>query len=91
MTIQIELPDEIAQLLDPTGSNLDARVREALVLELFREGAISAGKAAELLGISQDAFRELHQRHGIPYFRQTIEEVLSDAEVLASARPDRPR
>jgi predicted HTH domain antitoxin len=86
MAIQVELPPELAHLLDPTGANLGTRVRQALVLELFQEGAISSGRAAELLGISKDAFLDLLAERGIPYLHQTAEELLTDAQVAASAR-----
>lgn len=87
--VRVTLPPALAQFLDPTGADLGARVREALVLHLFQQDVISSGKAAELLGISWDAFRELHQQYGIPHFRQTIEEVLHDAESSAKARASR--
>lgn len=86
--IRVSLPAQVVQLIDPAGTNVSARVAEALVLELFVEGRISSGKAAELLGISKDTFRELLDERGIPYFQQTIEEVLEDAQVAASARSD---
>lgn len=88
-TVQVEVPAELAQLLDPTGADVAGRVREALVLQLFHQGAISSGKGAELLGMSKDDFRALLHERGIPYFQQTIAEVLQDAEVAASARADR--
>lgn len=90
-SVRVALPPELADLLAPTGAGLSEKVKEALVIHLFQQEVISSGKAAELLGISWDAFRELHQAHGIPYFRQTIEEVLQDAEVSAAARRERRR
>ena len=84
--IRVSLPAQIVQLIDPTGTQTSVRVAEALVLELFREGRISSGKAAELLGISKDTFRGLLKERGIPYFRRTYEEVLDDAREAASDR-----
>ncbi len=83
--VPVALPEEVARLIDWDETGLDVRVREALVVYLFWQERISSGKAAELLGISKDDFRELHQRHGIPHFRQTIDEVLKDAEVAGRA------
>ncbi|MBA2449791.1 MAG: UPF0175 family protein [Chloroflexi bacterium] len=60
---------------------------ETRVLELFREGVISSGRSAELLGISKDAFLDLLGERGIPYLDQTYEEILQDARVAAAARP----
>lgn len=88
--VGLVLPPELAELLDPTGADVPARAREALVLHLFQQQVISSRKAAELLGISWDAFLELLSERDIPYFQQTIEEVLQDAEVSARARAARP-
>ncbi len=85
---RVSLPAQIVKLIDPTGTQTSARVAETLVLELFQEGRISSGKVAELLGISKDAFRGLLTERSIPYFRQTYEEVLEDAQEAASARSD---
>lgn len=55
MSKTIQIPDELAQMLGPD-EYLSQALTEAVVLELFREHRISAGKAAELLGLS---YREL--------------------------------
>lgn len=87
-TVAVTLPEELTKLVDPSGVKVEARVREALVLFLFEHGTISSRKGAVLLGISWDGFLELLRERKIPYFQQTIEEVLEDAEVSASVRPD---
>ena len=84
--VEVELPEELARRLDPSGSGLAGRVLEALVLRLFQDRVISSGRAAELLGITEDDFLTLLVRHDIPYFNHTLEEVLADAEVAAAAR-----
>jgi predicted HTH domain antitoxin len=84
--VQLELPEELARRLDPQGTGLAARVMETVVLRLFQEKAISSGRAAKLLGITKDDFLDVLAQHDLPYFNQTIEEVLSDARVAAAAR-----
>lgn len=84
--IQVEVPAELARLLDPTGSDVAGRVREALVLQLFQQGVISSGRGAELLGLSKDAFWELLHQRGIPYLDITYEELIEDVRVAESAR-----
>jgi predicted HTH domain antitoxin len=42
---------------------------------LYLEHKISAGKAAELLGIQKSEFRRLMARKGIPYFDYSHEEL----------------
>lgn len=87
--ILVALPDDVANLLDPGDGAIQARVREALVLYLFEQEIISSGKGAELLAIPRHEFLDLLYKRGIPYFRQTIEEVLQDAGVSAAARAER--
>jgi predicted HTH domain antitoxin len=45
------------------------------VLELYREGLISSGKAAELMGLPRADFIKHAGRQGIPYFQLTREEL----------------
>jgi predicted HTH domain antitoxin len=87
-SVQVSLSRELADLLDGTGAGLDARVREALVLTLFQEGTISSGKAATLLDISKEAFRRLLSQRDLPYFDQSLEDVLRDADTASSVSRD---
>lgn len=43
------------------------------ILEMYAEGEISAGKAAEMLGIPRAAFYELWRRRGFHCLRNLIE------------------
>ncbi|NER37421.1 MAG: UPF0175 family protein [Oscillatoria sp. SIO1A7] len=52
MEITISLPDTIARCLEAKWGDLERRSLEALVLEAYREGSISAGKVRELLGMN---------------------------------------
>ena len=61
----IQIPDELAQLLGPD-ERLSQTLTEAVVLELFWEHRISAGKAAELLGCSYREFLDLLHTKNIP-------------------------
>jgi predicted HTH domain antitoxin len=65
MSKTIQVADELAQLLGPD-ERLPQAIIEAVVLELFREHRISAGKASELLGLSYREFLDLLQAKGIP-------------------------
>lgn len=61
----IQISDELAQLLGPD-EHLPQAFTEAVVLEFFRERRISAGKTAELLGLSYREFLDLLQAKNIP-------------------------
>jgi predicted HTH domain antitoxin len=75
MTVHLQLPRDLLGALDVPELGLEARLRELIALELFREGRISAGKGAELLGISKYAFVQLLSRHGLNYFTESPEEL----------------
>jgi predicted HTH domain antitoxin len=52
------------------------------VLELYRRGTISSGKAAELLGMERFDFIKHASRLGIPFFDMTDEEWAAEMDRL---------
>ena len=84
--VKVELPSDLAAILDPSGEALDAKVREALVLYLFEHDEISSGAGAQLLGMARVEFWDLLYQRGIPYFRQTPEELMEDLRVAEAIR-----
>lgn len=81
LTVQLELPRDVLAALDISEAELEPRLKMLIALELFRQGRISSGKAAELLDISKVAFIQLLAHHDIPYFTETPEEL--DAQLTA--------
>jgi hypothetical protein len=55
ITVEIELPRDLFIALDIPIAEVGQKTKEWVVLELFREGKISSGKAGELLGIRTPA------------------------------------
>jgi predicted HTH domain antitoxin len=51
MTLVLELPDSWKGLLGLDTADAAARAREMLVIESYREGRLSRGQAAEMLGL----------------------------------------
>jgi predicted HTH domain antitoxin len=51
------------------------RAREAGILELYRLGQISSGRAASNLGLSRAEFLDLASRHRIPTIQITADEL----------------
>ena len=72
--IKIDLDEDLASLLRGTNHAVESAAREMIVLELYRRGAISSGKAAELLGMPRVEFVQHASRLGIPYIDMTPEE-----------------
>ncbi len=80
----LELGDELGGLLAKLGEPIQQIAREMIVLELYRRGLVSSGKAAGLLGIRRLDFIQRASKLGIPYFRFTEDEW--EAEVAESKR-----
>ena len=73
-TVNIELEEELVALLRQSNQPVQQGVRELIVLELYRRGTISSGKAADLLGTSRWEFIQHASALGIPYFSLTEDE-----------------
>jgi len=77
--LTVELPEELVALLgSPEAAAV--RVRTALVFELLREGAISQGQAARVLGVTRWDLLELMARHGVQSGPDTAEEMRREIE-----------
>ena len=71
--LKFDLPPELLGLLREIGEPV-AAVKECVVLELYRRGLVSSGKAAELLEMNRMEFIRYSGRLGVPYFRMSAEE-----------------
>jgi len=71
--LKFDLPPELLGLLREIGEPA-AAVKECVVLELYRRGLVSSGKAAELLEMNRMEFIRYSGRLGVPYFRMSAEE-----------------
>ncbi|MFL6263729.1 MAG: UPF0175 family protein [Thermoanaerobaculia bacterium] len=67
LKVEIELPEKLLAALDVPESELGRQAREWVLLELFQEGKISSGKAAEFLGLSKAQFLDLLNERHLPY------------------------
>jgi predicted HTH domain antitoxin len=67
-TVYVDLGDELIELLRKSSQPVDRTARELIVLELHRQGRISGGRAAELLGVSRWEFIQRASEAGIAYF-----------------------
>jgi predicted HTH domain antitoxin len=64
-TLQLTIDDELLNLLAQADETAERGAVNMIVLELFRRGTISTGKAAELLAIPKPAFIDLASSVGI--------------------------
>jgi predicted HTH domain antitoxin len=74
ITVNLDLDDELVVFLRRQDGSIEDAARELMVMELYRRGAISRGKSAELLGMSLVGFLQRANDLGIPYFDYTEEE-----------------
>ncbi|MFP4395509.1 MAG: UPF0175 family protein [Anaerolineales bacterium] len=88
LTVALELPRDLLGALEVPQTQLEVRLRELIALELFREGRISSGKGAELLGISKLAFIQLLAQQGIDYFTESPEELEDEVAMLEQLLDD---
>jgi predicted HTH domain antitoxin len=79
--LRFEAPPELVTVLQEIGDP-DATAKECVVLELYRRGTISSGKAAELLGMDRVEFIRYSGRLGIPFFRMSPEDLQDELQQL---------
>ena len=85
-TVSVEIPDELRRL-GISDEQVRKQVPILLVLKRFREGAMSSGKAAEILGMTRRDFLDLLDREGIPIYAPTESEVADEVAVTDQIRP----
>lgn len=73
-TVTIDLDEGLATLLHQANENVELAASEMIVLELYRRGAISSGKAGELLGMPRLDFIRYASQLGIPNIDMTANE-----------------
>ena len=67
-----------------TNQTIQEAAREMIVLELYRRGPVSDGKAAELLGMPRLEFIRHASRLGIPHIDMTPDEWDAEKVVLGA-------
>ena len=72
--VSLTLDADLVTLLEGLNQPLEDAARELMVLELYRRGAISSGKAAEHMRMSRWEFVRYASRLGIPFFEMSQKE-----------------
>jgi predicted HTH domain antitoxin len=81
-SFELRLPDEVIALLYQSNKPLAEAARELIVLELYRRGLLSSGKAAELLGMGRWDFVRHASGLGIPFFDMTEDEWAAEVALI---------
>jgi len=83
--VHIELDQDVVALLEALRRPAREAARELIVLELYREGALSSGRGAELLGQSREDFIRQASARGIRYFQlrdDELQQEISNSESI---------
>jgi predicted HTH domain antitoxin len=65
-TVRAEIPAELVVAAGLDAQNLSVETARLLALELYREGKVSLGRAAELCHTPLELFMEFAGRHEVP-------------------------
>jgi len=65
-TVSVAIPAEALELAGFPGQAASGAARQLIALELFREGRVSLGRAAELAGMSVEDFMQLAGERRVP-------------------------
>jgi predicted HTH domain antitoxin len=77
MTLEVPISSDLLLALGSSSARAVEQVKEFSVLGLYHERRVSAGKAAELLGLTKAEFVRLLAHKGHPYLDYTAEELAS--------------
>ena len=79
-TIEVELPDDLAEFLGCSDADLAREIRLAAAIEWYRQGLVSQGKAAEIAGVGRTNFLLALGRAKIDAFQITDAELRQEVE-----------
>ena len=81
MSLTISIPDDLAAVLGSSRQEREKRAREAIALELYREGKISLRMMGEFVGVGGDywAAENFRIQHKVP-LNYSSEDLEADRE-----------
>ena len=74
-SVNIELDQDLVAILEELHRPVQQAARELIILELYRQGELSSGKAAQLLKLEREDFIRRASAQGIPYIQLWGEEL----------------
>src|SRR5207249_3111175 len=76
-TMQLQIPEALREL-GYSDEDIRRDVPVLLVLKRFRAGAISSGKAADILGITRRDFLDVLAKEGVPIYDPSDDELADE-------------
>ena len=80
--VPVELDQDLVELLEELERPAKQAARELIVLELYRQGEVSSGRAAQLLGKEREEFIRYASQQGIPYFQMDSDELQRELDTF---------
>jgi predicted HTH domain antitoxin len=84
MTLDVSLPDEFLKYYKGSRDKLEKLNRIVLAIELYLEGKVSIGKAAELSGLLFDEFHEELAKRKVKRRGETLTPEALEGELLSA-------
>ncbi|MBI1743832.1 UPF0175 family protein [Candidatus Acetothermia bacterium] len=88
--VEVELPEELWKLAGIPAKKASAKFQEILVAELVRQGKLSQGRAAELLGVDRWEIMDLLAKYDVPTTSLTEAELDCELQSLRQLRREKP-
>jgi len=85
-TTPVQLDTELLNLIACEDASLDRTISEHVILDLYRQGMISTGKGARLLGMDYLSFVRWAGERGVPHFRYPSEELDEEVRLFEPLR-----
>lgn len=84
--VNLQLPADLVSLANLDEGNVSQGTAQIVAMELFREGKVSLGRAAELCATPLAAFMDFVSAHGVPALNYSLEDLEEDRKTLAKLR-----
>ena len=82
MAVTIQFPSDVEQRLRAQTPNLDAEVKEAVTLDLFRKGKLSHYELSRVLGLDRFETDAYLKRHNVVEGSLTMEDLNEQTKIL---------
>lgn len=82
VTVQFELPESVFSSTRSTPDAFVSELRLAAAVKWFESGRVSQGKAAEIAGISRQAFHDALSQYGVPAFQISADDLHDELRSL---------
>lgn len=86
MQVTVEIPEDIAKLLNSKWANLPRGVLESLALEAYRSGTLSSPQLRWLLGFESRMEVDAFLKQAGVYLDYTLEDYKEDLETIRRVR-----